>query len=52
MAPKAEIDTMRMNADCGATMLSSAASAMPMLESSSACTGTPRRLRTPKRRGA
>ena len=52
IVPKAEIDTMRIYADLGETTLSTAANAMPRLESSSACTGTPRRLSVPKRRGA
>ena len=52
IVPKAEIDTMRIYADLGETTLSTAANAMPRLESSSACIGTPRRLSVPKRRGA
>ena len=50
--PKAEIDTMRMKAECGAMTLSSPASAIPPLETSNADSGTPRALRVPKRAGA
>ena len=52
MAPKDEMDTISVNADCGATTLRTAATATPMLDSSSACSGTPRALSVPKRRGA
>ena len=52
MAPKEEIASMRMKAVFAPSTLSAAASAIPRLESSSACTGTPRELSVPKRRGA
>ena len=52
MPDGSELSLAQTKADFGVTTLNTVASAMPIPDSSSACTGTPLRLTTPKRRGA